>query len=228
MEEADDAPLLYFGFPNKIQIYSSARTWFVKVTEKALLLISLPTICITIMLIVKPKDWPVGEQVAFCLIPFIILPLIWIASFIQGYILPKRVNKRFNEISDSAFFGFQKTLHYPDYMQLLKDEEEWYKEFYQEQNKNLIALQSLFKSEIEDMLHSKDELSELFNSFCERRNAKLKNKSLVRYVELSPYSIRVTLPMRMKLTESDYRTLYNDLKTFIKSIDCKLVSLESY
>lgn len=128
MEEADDAPLLYFGFPNKIQIYSSARTWFVKVTEKALLLISLPTICITIMLIVKPKDWPVGEQVAFCLIPFIILPLIWIASFIQGYILPKRVNKRFNEISDSAFFGFQKTLHYPDYMQLLKDEEEWYKE----------------------------------------------------------------------------------------------------
>ena len=228
MEEADDAPLLDFGFPDKIQIYSSIRSWFVKVTEKALLLISFPTAIIMIMLIVKPKDWPIGEQVAFCLIPSLMLPVIWIISFIQGYILPKRVNKIFNEIADSAFAGFQKTLHDPGYMQLVKDDEEWHMEFYQEKNTNLIELQSLFKSEIEDKLLSEKELSELFHSFCERRNAMLKNKSLARYVGFSPYSIRVTLPMRIKLTDADYRTLYNDLKTFIKSIDCKLISLESY
>ena len=38
MEDADDAHLLYFGFPNRIQTYSTVRKWFVKVTEKALLL----------------------------------------------------------------------------------------------------------------------------------------------------------------------------------------------
>lgn len=34
MEAADDAPLLYFGIPNKILTYSTVRNWFVKVTPK--------------------------------------------------------------------------------------------------------------------------------------------------------------------------------------------------
>ena len=41
MEAADDAPLLYFGIPNKILTYSTVRNWFVKVTPKTLLLSSI-------------------------------------------------------------------------------------------------------------------------------------------------------------------------------------------
>lgn len=92
MEAADDAPLLYFGIPNKILTYSTVRNWFVKVTPKTLLLSSILTPILIIMFIVDPKDWPIGEQIAFCFIPQIVIMLFaWILSFAQGYILPKRV-----------------------------------------------------------------------------------------------------------------------------------------
>ena len=64
MEAADDAPLLYFGIPNKILTYSTVRKWFVKVTPKTLLLSSILTPILIIMFIVDPKDWPIGEQIA--------------------------------------------------------------------------------------------------------------------------------------------------------------------
>ena len=35
MEAADDAHLLDFGFPNKIQTYSTLKSWFSKATSKA-------------------------------------------------------------------------------------------------------------------------------------------------------------------------------------------------
>ena len=35
MEAADDAHLLDFGFPNKIQTYSTLKIWFSKATSKA-------------------------------------------------------------------------------------------------------------------------------------------------------------------------------------------------
>ena len=106
MEAADDAPLLYFGSPYSIQTYSTVKTWFVKVTEKALLLCSFPTAIIIILLLVAPKDWPIGEQIAFCFVPFMVgMPFAWIFTFIQGYLLPKRVKRIFNEISEAAFVG---------------------------------------------------------------------------------------------------------------------------
>ena len=229
MEAADDAHLLDFGFPNKIQTYSTLKSWFSKVTSKALLLGSFPTAVVIVMFIVKPKDWPIGEQIAFCFIPLIVcMSFAWIMSFMQGYLLPKRVKKRFDEIIESAFLGWNQKEISPGCIQLLGQTEEWYLEFYQVNNKNMIGMQALFKSRIDGFLLSEDEVEDKFKSFCEKRNARLKNKSITRYVCVSPYSIKVTLPMRLKLTGYDYKDLYNDLKAFVNSIDSEIVSLKSY
>ena len=199
MEAADDAPLLYFGIPNKILTYSTVRNWFVKVTPKTLLLSSIITPILIIMFIVAPKDWPIGEQIAFCFIPqIVIMPFAWILSFAQGYILPKRVKRRFDEISESAFLGFEKKGLGPGYMKLLGQNEEWHLEFYQVNNKNKIDLQAI-----------------------------LKEKSLTEYITLMPYLIRVTLPMKLKSTADDYRYLYSDIKAFVSSIDCEIVKIDS-
>lgn len=219
MEDADDAHLLYFGFPNRIQTYSTVRKWFVKVTEKALLLCSFPTAIVIILFIIEPKDWPVGEKIACCFMPLMVLmPFIWIISFIQGYVLPRRVNKRFDEIIDSAFIGFGKTQLGPGHVQLTKENEEWYLAFYQENNRNMMVIQTVFRSATEDQSYRPTDWNELFRSFCERRGATLKNKSLTRYVGISPNIIRAAFPMRLKLTDSDYRRLYNDLRSFVNTI----------
>ena len=229
LEDADDANLLDFGFPNKIQTYSTLRNWFLKVTSRALLLCSFPTAVIMVMLIVKPKDWSIGEQVAFSFIPLIVcMPFAWIMSFMQGYLLPKRVKNRFDEIIESAFMGFNQKEFGPGCRQLLRQKEEWYLEFYQVNSKNMIAMQALFKSRIDGCLLSENDVDEKFKSFCEKRNARLKNESITRYVCVSPYSIKVTLPMKLKLTSDDYKNLYNDLKAFVNSIDSEIVSLDSY
>ena len=229
MEAADDAHLLGFGFPNKIQTYSTLRNWFLKVTSKALMLCSFPTAVIMVMFIVKPKDWPIGEQIASCFIPLIVcMPFAWIMSFMQGYLLPKRVKRRFDEISESAFLGFNQIEINPGCRRLLGQKEEWYLEFYQENSKNMISMQALFKSRIDGRLLSEHDIDEKLKSFCERRNARLKNRPITQYISVSPYSINATLPMRLKLTAFDYRNLYNDLKAFVNSIDSEIVSLDSY
>jgi hypothetical protein len=43
----------------------------------------------------------------------------------------------------------------------------------------------------------------------------------------TPYLIRVTLPMKLKLTADDYRYLYSDIKAFVSSIDCEIVKIDS-
>ena len=228
MEAADDAHLLDFGFPDKIQTYSTLKSWFSKATSKALLLCSFPTTVIIVMSIIEPKDWPVGEQIAFCFIPLIVcMPFAWIMSFMQGYLLPKRVKKRFDEISESAFLGFEKKGLGPGYMKLLGQNEEWHLEFYQVNNKNKIDLQAIFKSQVKGQSFSETYLNKQFKSFCETRHAMLKEKSLTEYVTLMPYLIRVTLPMKLKLTADDYRYLYSDIKTFVSSIDCEIVKIDS-
>lgn len=229
LEAADDARLLDFGFPNRIQVYSTVKIWFVKATEKALLLCSFPTIVIILLFLVKPKDWPIGEQIAFCFIPFMVcMPFAWILSFTQGYLLPKRVKKRFHKISEAAFVGFEKKELDPGYMQLLSQNEEWHLEFYQVNSKNMITIQAIFKPRIEDQKLEGALLEEQFESFCKRRSAMLNNRSLIRYVNVSPFHIRATLPMKLKLTAQDYRNLYNELKAFVSSINCEIVSVESY
>lgn len=229
MEAADDAPLLYFGSPYSIQTYSTVKTWFVKVTEKTLLLCSFPTAIIIILLLVEPKDWPIGEQIAFCFVPFMVgMPFAWIFTFIQGYLLPKRVKRIFNEISEAAFIGFEKKELDPGYTQLLSHNEEWHLEFYQINNRNMIALLAIFKPRIDDQELDETILEEQFKSFCEKRCAMLKNKSLAQYVNVYPYHIRVNLPMKLKLTTPDYRNLYHDLKAFVDSINCEIVLVESY
>ena len=181
------------------------------------------------MSIIEPKDWPVGEQIAFCFIPLIVcMPFAWIMSFMQGYLLPKRVKKRFDEISESAFLGFNQIEINPGCRQLLGQKEEWYLEFYQVNSKNMIAMQALFKSRVDGRLLSEYDVDEKFKSFCERRDARLMNRPITQYVSVSPYSIKVTLPMRLKLTAFDYKNLYNDLKAFVNSIDSEIVSLDSY
>lgn len=229
LETADDAHLLDFGIPNRIQTYSTLRNWFVKVTQKALLLCSFPSAVIMIMLIIKPKDWPIGEQIAFCFMPqIVVMPFAWILSFMQGYLLPKRVKRRFDEISESAFVGFDKKEHDPGYMQLIGQDEEWHLEFYQVNNRKMIAIQAIYKSRIEGQPLAETDLDEKFKSFCEKRHATLHNKPLTRYVTVMPYAIRVTLPMRLHLASQDYRCLYNDLKAFVSSINCEIISVESY
>jgi hypothetical protein len=228
MEAADDAPLLYFGIPNKILTYSTVRNWFVKVTPKTLLLSSILTPILIIMFIVDRKDWPIGEQIAFCFIPqIVIMPFAWILSVAQGYILPKRVKRRFDEISESAFLGFEKKELGPGYMKLLGQNEEWHLEFYQVNNKNKIDLQAIFKSQVKGQSFSETYLNKQFKSFCETRHTMLKEKSLTEYVTLMPYLIRVTLPMKLKLTADDYRYLYSDIKAFVSSIDCKIIKIDS-
>lgn len=180
------------------------------------------------MFIVEPKDWPIGEQIAFCFIPqIIIMPFAWILSFAQGYILPKRVKRRFDEISESAFLGFEKKEHSPGYIQLLGQNEEWHLDFYQVNTRNMIDLQTIFKSKVKGQPFSETYLDRQFKSFCETRRAMLKKKSLTEYVTLMPYLIRVTLPMKQKLTADDYRYLYNDIKAFVGSIDCEIVKIDS-
>ena len=44
MEAADDAPLSYLGFPDKILTYSTLKSWFLQTTPKALVLSSFITI----------------------------------------------------------------------------------------------------------------------------------------------------------------------------------------
>ena len=92
----------------------------------------------------------------------------------------------------------------------------------------MISMQALFKSRIDGRLLSEHDIDEKLKSFCERRNARLKNRPITQYISVSPYSIKATLPMRLKLTAFDYRNLYNDLKAFVNSIDSEIVSLDSY
>ena len=42
-----------------------------------------------------------------------------------GYRLPKRVKRRFDEITEYAFLGFERRDLGPGYMLLLRDDEEW-------------------------------------------------------------------------------------------------------
>lgn len=49
MEAADDAPLSYLGFPDKILTYSTLKSWFLQTTPKALVLSSFITILIIIL-----------------------------------------------------------------------------------------------------------------------------------------------------------------------------------
>ena len=95
-------------------------------------------------------------------------------------------------------------------------------------SKNVIAMQALFKSRVDGRLLSEYDVDEKFKSFCERRDARLMNRPITQYVSVSPYSIKVTLPMGLKLTAFDYKNLYNDLKAFVNSIDSEIVSLDSY
>ena len=90
-------------------------------------------------------------------------------------------------------------------------------------SKNMIAMQALFKSRVDGRLLSEHDVDEKFKSFCERRDARLKNRPITQYVRVSPYSIEVTLPMKLKLKAFDYKNLYNDLKAFVNSINCDIV-----
>ena len=55
----------------------------------------------------------------------IFVPFTWIVSFMYGYRLPKRVKRRFDEITEYTFLGFERRDLGPGYMLLLGDDEEW-------------------------------------------------------------------------------------------------------
>ena len=108
MEAADDAPLSYLGLPDKILTYSTLKSWFLQTTPKALVLSSFITVLIIILFLVEPKDWPIGDKILCCLMPIMIfVPFTWIVSFMYGYRLPKRVKRRFDEITELPFLDLK-------------------------------------------------------------------------------------------------------------------------
>lgn len=220
MEAADDAPLSYLGLPDKILTYSTLKSWFLQTTPKALVLSSFITVLIIILFLVEPKDWPIGDKILCCLMPIMIfVPFTWIVSFMYGYRLPKRVKRRFDEITEYAFLGFERRDLGPGYMLLLGDDEEWRFEFYQMNGKNMMTIQAIFKSRSNSESFSKAKLNELLKSFCQKRYSMIKNKPLTKYVvNIAPYSVWIDLPMSMRLTSYDYRYLRDEIKAFISSI----------
>ena len=136
-----------------------------------------------------------------------------------GYRLPKRVKRRFDEITEYAFLGFERRDLGPGYMLLLGDDEDWRFEFYQMNGKNMMTIQAIFKSRSNSESISKAKLNELLKSFCQKRYSMIKNKPMAKYVvNIAPYSVWIDLPMSMRLTSYDYRYLRDEIKAFISSI----------
>lgn len=196
-----------------LRAFSLPEMLVVLVIIGILVLIALPNL---MPLISKAKAMEAQQQLAF------------VHNLQKSYFYTySRYSDSLDEISESAFLGFEKKGLGPGYMKLLGQNEEWHLEFYQVNNKNKIDLQAIFKSQVKGQSFSETYLNKQFKSFCETRHAMLKEKSLTEYVTLMPYLIRVTLPMKLKLTADDYRYLYSDIKAFVSSIDCEIVKIDS-
>lgn len=167
-----------------LRAFSLPEMLVVLVIIGILVLIALPNL---MPLISKAKAMEAQQQLAF------------VHTLQKSYFYTySRYSDSLDEISESAFLGFEKKGLSPGYMKLLGQNEEWHLEFYQVNNKNKIDLQAI-----------------------------LKEKSLTEYVTLMPYLIRVTLQMKLKSTADDYRYLYSDIKAFVSSIDCEIVKIDS-
>lgn len=196
-----------------LRAFSLPEMLVVLVIIGILVLIALPNL---MPLISKAKAMEAQQQLAF------------VHTLQKSYFYTySRYSDSLDEISESAFPGFEKKGLGPGYMKLLGQNEEWHLEFYQVNNKNKIDLQAIFKSQVKGQSFSETYLNKQFESFCETRHAMLKEKSLTEYVTLMPYLIRVTLQMKLKSTADDYRYLYSDIKAFVSSIDCEIVKIDS-
>ena len=155
-----------------LRAFSLPEMLVVLVIIGILVLIALPNL---MPLISKAKAMEAPQQLAF------------VHTLQKSYFYTySRYSDSLDEISESAFLGFEKKGLGPGYMKLLGQNEEWHLEFYQVNNKNKIDLQAIFKSQVKGQSFSETYLNKQFESFCETRHAMLKEKSLTEYVTLMP------------------------------------------